>query len=107
MLLAGGSIARRWRKSTAFCWRRSEIRSAQSSWRRPIVSRRESIRTIIQEIAMKRLLIVAAAWPLLFASPAFAQLEVADPLTAAPSLGATSPLGIGAGGSVGTTGSPR
>src|SRR5258705_75536 len=53
------------------------------------------------------LLIVATAWCLLCAGRAFAQVEdPLDPLTAVPSLGATSPLGMGASGSVGTTGIP-
>ncbi len=55
---------------------------------------------------MRLLLIVATAWSLC-AGPAFAQVEdPLDPLTAVPSLGATSPLGIGTNGSVGTTGTP-
>ncbi len=59
------------------------------------------------EAFMRPLLIVATAWCLLCAGPAFAQVEdPLDPLTAVPSLGATSPLGIGASGSVGTTGIP-
>src|SRR5258708_37813924 len=46
---------------------------------------------------MRLFLIAATAWPLLCASPAFAQVDdpLTDPLTALPSLGATSPLGIG------------
>src|ERR1700687_482367 len=55
---------------------------------------------------MRPFLIVATAWPLLCASPAFAQVEVVDPLTAMPSLGTTSPLGISPGGSVGAAGIP-
>src|SRR6267154_2602170 len=59
------------------------------------------------EAFMRPLLIVATAWCLLCAGPAFAQVEdPLDPLTAVPSLGATSPLGMGANGSVGTTGIP-
>src|ERR1700750_1148613 len=55
---------------------------------------------------MRPLLIAATAWSLLCAGPAFAQVEVDDPLTALPSLGTTSPLGISAGGSVGPAGIP-
>src|SRR6266404_6770085 len=55
--------------------------------------------------SMRPFLIVATAWSLL-CSPAFAQVEVVDPLTAMPSLGTTSPLGISPGGSVGPTGIP-
>src|SRR5712671_3330102 len=56
---------------------------------------------------VRSLLLVATAWCLLCAGPAFAQVEdPLDPLTAVPSLGATSPLGMGASGSVGTTGIP-
>ena len=59
----------------------------------------------VGESSMRLLLIVATAW-FLCASPAFAQVEdPLDPLTATPSLGATSPLGIGTG-SVGGTGIP-
>src|SRR6267142_1499645 len=59
------------------------------------------------EAFMRPLLIVATAWCLLCAGPAFAQVEdPLDPLTAVPSLGATSPLGMVASGSVGTTGIP-
>lgn len=59
------------------------------------------------ETFMRPLLILATAGCLLFAGPAFAQVEdPLDPLTAVPSLGATSPLGMGASGSVGTTGIP-
>ena len=59
------------------------------------------------ETFMRPLLILATAWCLLCAGPAFAQVEdPLDPLTAVPSLGATSPLGMGASGSVGTTGIP-
>src|SRR6267143_5701163 len=59
------------------------------------------------ETFMRPLLLVATAWCLLCAGPAFAQVEdPIDPLTAVPSLGATSPLGMGASGSVGTTGIP-
>src|SRR5882757_309456 len=59
------------------------------------------------ETFMIPLLILATAWCLLCAGPAFAQVEdPLDPLTAVPSLGATSPLGMGASGSVGTTGIP-
>src|SRR6267154_910816 len=59
------------------------------------------------EAFMRPLLIVATAWCLLCAGPAFAQVEdPLDPLTAVPSLGATSPRGMGANGSVGTTGIP-
>jgi hypothetical protein len=48
-----------------------------------------------------------AAWCLLCASPAFAQVEdPLEPLTAMPSLGTTSPLGISPGGSVGAVGVP-
>jgi hypothetical protein len=54
---------------------------------------------------MRLLLILATAWSLL-CSPAFAQVGVGDPLTATPSLGTTSPLGMSAGGSVGPTGIP-
>src|SRR5258705_12323833 len=56
---------------------------------------------------IRPLLLVATAWCFLCAGPAFAQVEdPLDPLTAVPSLGATSPLGIGSSGSVGTTGIP-
>jgi hypothetical protein len=55
---------------------------------------------------VRPILIVATAWSLLSAGPAFAQVEVGDPLTAVPSLGTTSPLGISPGGSVGATGIP-
>ena len=56
---------------------------------------------------IRPLLLVATAWCLLCAGPAFAQVEdPLDPLTAVPSLGATSPLGMGTSGSVGTTGIP-
>src|SRR6202171_5334418 len=55
---------------------------------------------------MRRFLIVATAWSLLCAGPAFAQADVVDPLTAMPSLGTTSPLGISPGGSVGAAGIP-
>src|SRR3979490_1844952 len=56
---------------------------------------------------VRSLLLVATASCLLCAGPAFAQVEdPLDPLTAVPSLGATSPLGMGANGSVGTTGIP-
>src|ERR1700750_3235171 len=55
---------------------------------------------------MRPLLIAATAWSLLCAGPACAQVEVDDPLTAMPSLGTTSPLGISAGGSVGPAGIP-
>src|SRR5256886_8274506 len=59
------------------------------------------------ETFMRPLLILATALCLLCAGPAFAQVEdPLDPLTAVPSLGATSPLGMGASGSVGTTGIP-
>src|SRR6266404_295102 len=59
------------------------------------------------ETFMRPLLILATAWCLLCAGPAFAQVEdPLDPLTAVPSLGATSPLGMGSSGSVGTTGIP-
>ena len=59
------------------------------------------------ETFMRPLLILATAWCLLCAGPAFAQVEdPLDPLTAVPSLGATSPLGMGASGSVGMTGIP-
>src|SRR6267143_1246865 len=59
------------------------------------------------ETFMRPLLLVATAWCLLCAGPAFAQVEdPLDPLTAVPSLGATSPLGMSANGSVGTTGIP-
>jgi hypothetical protein len=45
---------------------------------------------------MRLFAIVATAWPLLCAGPAFAQVDdPTDPLSAMPSLGATSPLGIG------------
>src|SRR5882757_824777 len=50
--------------------------------------------------------IAVTAWSLLCAGPAFAQVEVDEPLTAMPSLGTTSPLGISAGGSVGPAGIP-
>src|SRR5260370_41052763 len=67
---------------------------------------RFSLIAAVGESSMRLLLIVATAWPLC-AGPAFAQLEdPLDPLTAVPSLGATSPLGIGTNGSVGTTGLP-
>jgi hypothetical protein len=56
------------------------------------------------ESRMRPILIVATAWSLLFAGPVFAQIQ--DPLMATPSLGATSPLGMGPGGSVGGTGIP-
>src|SRR6266576_6706938 len=60
----------------------------------------------VGESVMRLLLIAATAWSLC-AGPAFAQVEdPLDPLTATPSLGATSPLGIGTNGSVGTTGIP-
>jgi hypothetical protein len=52
---------------------------------------------------MKPFLIVATAWPLLCASPAFAQ---AGAVTPTPSLGMTSPLGSSPGASVGGTGIP-
>src|SRR5438445_7077886 len=59
------------------------------------------------ETFMRPLLILATAGCLLFAGPAIVQVEdPLDPLTAVPSLGATSPLGMGASGSVGTTGIP-
>src|SRR6266404_8157607 len=59
------------------------------------------------ETFIRPLLLVATAWCFLCAGPAFAQVEdPLDPLTAVPSLGATSPLGMGASGSVGTTGIP-
>lgn len=62
----------------------------------------------IGEFFMRLFLVAATAWPLLCASPAFAQVgdALADPLSPMPSLDATSPLGIGAGGSVGPTGVP-
>src|SRR2546430_11074113 len=59
------------------------------------------------ETFMRPLLILATALCLLCAGPAFAQVE--NPLgavTAVPSLGAHSPLGMGASGSVGMTGIP-
>src|SRR6266404_4440459 len=60
----------------------------------------------VGESSMRLLLIVATAWSLC-TGPAFAQVEdPLDPLTAVPSLSATSPLGIGTNGSVGTTGIP-
>jgi hypothetical protein len=52
---------------------------------------------------MRPFLILTTVWSLL-CSPAFAQ--VGDPLAAMPSVGGTSPLGMGAGGSVGATGIP-
>src|SRR3984893_15897154 len=55
---------------------------------------------------MRPLLIAVTAWSLLCAGPAFAQAEVVDPLTAMPSLGTTSPLGISPGGSIGPAGIP-
>jgi hypothetical protein len=55
---------------------------------------------------MRSLLIALTACSLLCAGPAFAQVDVEDPLTALPSLGTTSPLGISAGGSVGPAGIP-
>src|SRR6202048_3591317 len=55
---------------------------------------------------MRPLLIAVTAWSLLCAGPAFAQAEVGDPLTAMPSLGTTSPLGISPGGSIGPAGIP-
>src|SRR4051794_39718593 len=59
------------------------------------------------EAFISPLLLVATAWWFLYAGPAFAQVEdPLDPLTAVPSLGATSPLGMVASGSVGTTGIP-
>jgi hypothetical protein len=54
---------------------------------------------------MKRFWVAAVGLPLL-CSPAFAQVEVGDPLTAMPTVGVTSPLGISPGGSVGATGIP-
>src|ERR1700675_212095 len=65
-----------------------------------------------QRIVPMRLSAIAALLPLLTAwcllcGPAFAQVEdPLDPLTAVPSLGVTSPLGMGSNGSVGTTGIP-
>jgi hypothetical protein len=58
----------------------------------------------LRESSTRPLLIVATAWSLLCAGPAFAQID--DPLTGTPSLGVTSPLGMGAGASVGATGIP-
>src|SRR6202048_165693 len=55
---------------------------------------------------MSPFLIVAAAGPLLYATPACARVEVVDPLAAMPSLGTTSPLGISPGGSVGAAAIP-
>src|SRR6266446_6418960 len=67
---------------------------------------RFSLIAAVGESSMRSLLIVATAWSLLCAGPAFAQVEdPTDPLAAVPSLGATSPLGIGTG-SVGGTGIP-
>ena len=54
---------------------------------------------------MKRFWIAAVGLPLL-CSPAFAQVEIGDPLTAMPTVGVTSPLGFSPGGSVGATGIP-
>src|ERR1700692_1768338 len=65
-----------------------------------------------QRIVPMRLSAIAALLPLLTAwcllcGPAFAQVEdPLDPLTAVPSLGVTSPLGMGSNGSVGGTGIP-
>src|SRR5260370_3339222 len=57
--------------------------------------------------AIAALLPLLTAWCLLCADPAFAQVEdPLDPLTAVPSLGVTSPLGMGSNGLVGTTGIP-
>src|SRR6202022_2546408 len=55
---------------------------------------------------MRPLLIAVTAWSLLCAGPAFAQAEIVDPVTAMPSLGTTSPLGISPGGSIGPAGIP-
>src|SRR5260370_42017048 len=73
-----------------------------AGWRR---SNRNSVMRPFLNSVMRSFLIVATAWSLL-CSPAFAQVEVVDPLTAMPSLGTTSPLGISPGGSVGATGIP-
>ncbi|SIO17513.1 hypothetical protein SAMN05443247_02556 [Bradyrhizobium erythrophlei] len=57
--------------------------------------------------AIAALLPLVTAWCLLCADPAFAQVEdPLDPLTAVPSLGVTTPLGMGSNGSVGATGIP-
>src|SRR6266851_4469038 len=81
-----------------------KLRRKISSGKTPL---RFSLIAAVGESSMRLLLIVAAAWSLLCAGPAPAQVEdPLDPLTATPSLGATSPLGIGTNGSVGTTGLP-
>lgn len=57
--------------------------------------------------AIAALLPLLTAWCLLCADPAFAQVEdPLDPLTAVPSPGITSPLGMGSNGLVGATGIP-
>src|ERR1700731_4254192 len=74
--------------------------------RRPIISQRNpSVRLRSEKLSMKRFWVAAVGLPLL-CSPAFAQVEVDDPLTAMPTVGVTSPLGISTGGSVGATGIP-
>ena len=67
--------------------------------------RNPSVRLISDKLSMKRFWVAAVGLPLL-CSPAFAQVEVGDPLTAMPTVGVTSPLGISPGGSVGATGIP-
>jgi hypothetical protein len=74
---------------------------------RPIISRRNPlVRLISEKLSVKRFWIAAVVGLPLLCSPAFAQVEVDDPLTAMPTLGVTSPLGISPGGSVGATGIP-
>jgi hypothetical protein len=67
--------------------------------------RNPSVRLISDKLSMKRFWVAAVGLPLL-CSPAFAQVEVGDPLAAMPTVGVTSPLGISPGGSVGATGIP-
>ena len=69
------------------------------------------VATVLQltsaETFMRSLSVLSTVGCLLLAGPAFAQVEdPLDPLTAVPSLDATSPLGMGANGSVGTAGIP-
>ena len=64
-------------------------------------ARRAILRLLSGRSAMRPLLIVAAAWPLLCGSPAFAQVG-----TAMPPLGVTSSLGTVPGAPVGTNGMP-
>src|SRR3984957_12782470 len=74
--------------------------------RRAIISRRNPlVRLRSLKLSMKRFWIAAVGLPLL-CSPAFAQVEIGDPLTAMPTVGVTSPLGFSPGGSVGATGIP-